>query len=322
MARPGARLAYSACAVAVAVLAAFVATASAQPHPQPEGPAWPQSLLQHPNLRLLPTDTCGQDYSDRITAGVAPINKYPWTALLIYASGDSDLVIRCGGSLITRRYVLTVSHCVNGRTLGSYKLLSVRLGEWDQRTDVDCDGDFCAPPAEDFGIEEAVPHPRYEPLSSRSASNDIALLRLDRNVPNSPFIRTICLPITPEMRQATFVGKNLVLAGWGRTEKGGSTPVKLYIEVPVVDEQTCQQRYARWDRHIVSSQICAGGRGGDDSCASNSGSALMALEGQPPRAYLIGVDSYGRRDCGVVGHPDVYTRVSSFLTWILDTIRP
>ncbi|XP_047120532.1 serine protease easter-like [Schistocerca piceifrons] len=292
------------------------------PEPQPQGPAWPQNPLQHPNIRLLPMDTCGQDDSDRITRGnVTAVNQYPWMALLGYSNGG-PVSFLCGGSLITSRYVLTASHCVNGRKLGSYRVVSVRLGEWDQRTDVDCDGEICAPPPEDYSIEDATPHPQYRPQASANVANDIALLRLDRDAPDNSFIRPICLPVTPEMRQATFIGKNLVVAGWGTTEYGDSSPVKLYVGVPVVDEQTCQQRYSRWNRRIVPSQMCAGGREGKDSCSGDSGGPLMAVEGRPPRAVLVGVVSFGPRECGMEGYPGVYTRVTSFLTWILDTIRP
>ncbi|XP_049782665.1 CLIP domain-containing serine protease HP8-like [Schistocerca cancellata] len=286
--------------------------------PKPAGPVGPQDPLQHPNLRLLPMDTCGQNYSDGITDGVTPINRYPWLALLLYSLDGGPPVLLCDGALITRRYVLTVAQCIIHKNLNRYKLASVRLGEWDQHTRVDCDGDFCVPPAQDFGIEQSIPHPEYTP----KLSNDIALLRLDRDAPYSPFITPICLPVAPEMRQATFVGKNLVVAGWGDTRDDYNTPVKLYIQQPVVDEQTCQQRYSRWNRHIMPSHICAGSKEGNNSCYGRSGSPLMAFEGQPPRGVLIGVPSFGPRVCNKVDTPTVYTRVSSFLTWILDNIRP
>ncbi|XP_047004981.1 CLIP domain-containing serine protease 2-like [Schistocerca americana] len=289
-----------------------------EPQPQPEGPIW-----RHPNLWLLPMATCGLDDSDRITNGnLTVVNQYPWMALLGYSSRGSPQEFRCGGSLITSRYVLTASHCVNGRKLGSYRLVGVRLGEWDQRTDVDCYGEICAPPAEDYGIEEVIPHPDFRPQATSNVDNDIALLRLDRDAHDNSFIRPICLPVSTEMRQATFVGKNLVVAGWGTTEYGDTSPVKLYVGVPVVDEQTCQQRYSRWNRRIVTSQICAGGKKGKDSCSGDSGGPLMAFEGRPPRGVIVGLVSFGPRNCGMVGYPAVYTRVSSFLTWILDTIRP
>lgn len=57
---------------------------------------------------------------------------------------------------------------------------SVRLGENDIKTPVDCnilDGEEdCAPPPQDIKVEKTVAHPQY---SDRSKTNDIALLRLE-----------------------------------------------------------------------------------------------------------------------------------------------
>merc|ERR1712130_410949 len=74
------------------------------------------------------------------------------------------------------------------------------------------------------------------------------------------------------------------------------------------------------------SQICAGGQKGKDSCVGDSGSGLMrsrrdSSRGGAGRSELIGVVSFGPRLCGTEGVPGVYSRVESFLTWILDTVE-
>ena len=56
----------------------------------------------------------------------------------------------------------------------------------------------------------------------------------------------------------------------------------------------------------------------------DSGSGLM--RGRPDRERaadrwdLIGVVSFGPRLCGTEGVPGVYTRVNSYLQWVLDTV--
>lgn len=63
--------------------------------------------------------------------------------------------------------------------------VGVRLGEYNTESESDCiqELDFydCADPPQDFGVEKIIPHDAYRPDAS-DQHNDIALLRLDRNV--------------------------------------------------------------------------------------------------------------------------------------------
>ena len=70
--------------------------------------------------------------------------------------------------------------------------------------------------------------------------------------------------------------------------------------------------------------MCVGGKTGQDSCGGDSGGPLMkveALDG-PPRYYLIGVVSFGAKHCGESATPAVYTKISDYLSWILDHVQP
>ena len=169
--------------------------------------------------------------------------------------------------MISNYYVLTASHCVHPTLLSKNQLIGVRLGEWDLSQQKDCDDSLinevvCAPPPIDIGIEETIMHEKYRPSSSNQ-HNDIALLRMRQKVNYGEFIRPICLPTTPSSRSANAVGDQLTTAGWGKTETGNKSDVKLKVLVPIFDSQKCGSKYKAQGRNIVATQICAGGNPGE-----------------------------------------------------------
>lgn len=273
------------------------------------------------NNPLLPTD-CGRDSSERIIGGErTDIDEFPWMALLTYRKPNGH-TRACGGTLINRRYVLTAAHCVKGKELPkSWQLESVRLGEYDTSTTIDCikdeDSNICADEVVDVGIEEAISHENYDPLK-KDQKYDIALLRLNRDVQFTNYIKPICLPPT------AFMERKLFVAGWGKTETGYSSNVKLKVTVPLVDEQQCKGRYKSVNVPLGFGQICAGGQSGKDSCTGDSGGPLMTMKRGSDgngRWTIVGVVSFGPSPCGMLNWPGVYTRVIDFVPWILNKLR-
>lgn len=222
--------------------------------------------------------------------------------------------------MISSWYVLTAGHCLPS----SYTLTLARLGEWNLDTNPDCDSHDCADPVQDIPIAEIIRHPNYN-LNGQE-HNDIALLRLARPAMLGYFVKPICLPSVAALRGTNQdAGQNFVVAGWGRTETKAQSNKKLKVEVGGVDQAICKEKYQKLaKRIIVSSQICAGGEPGKDSCSGDSGGALVATynDGRGGNYYyLAGLVSYGPKDCGTPGWPGVYTRVASFIEWIQSNVK-
>uniref|UniRef100_A0A1A9VIV9 Peptidase S1 domain-containing protein n=1 Tax=Glossina austeni TaxID=7395 RepID=A0A1A9VIV9_GLOAU len=227
--------------------------------------------------------TQSESLTARITRGErAHLKEYPWMALLEYTNGKEKRHF-CVGSLINQRYVITAAHCLERHlVLGLWRLSSVRLGEWDTRTNPDCssnayDEAFCAPKHIVVMIEQAIPHPLYK-SNSKNSINDIALLRLERNVSYNDFISPICLPRSAESNNITYDGTRMAVIGWGRNENSTQSKIKMKASVVGVDAAKCKKFYRRKYVLLTDSHICAVGEGGSDSCKGDSGGPLVVTQ--------------------------------------------
>ena len=60
---------------------------------------------------------------------------------------------------------------------------------------------------------------------------------------------------------------------------------------------------------------------GKDSCQGDSGGPLVYREFSTDPWYLVGLVSFGTKDCGN-SVPGVYTRVAGYLDWIEQNLEP
>ena len=86
---------------------------------------------------------------------------------------------------------------------------------------------------------------------------------------------------------------------------------------------SCSVSYDRYSVNSISpivlseeNQICAQGNEVMDVCTGDSGSPFMNYSAKDERFILIGMVSFGPRNCGVTNIPGVYTKVSSYIDWI------
>ncbi|XP_070505025.1 melanization protease 1-like isoform X1 [Chironomus tepperi] len=274
---------------------------------------------------------CGNYVNDKIFGGEdTMIDEYPWIAQIMYSKPGKKIAKSttftgsyCGGSLINERFVLSAAHC-DRKGPGSWKITAVRLGDWDTRTNPDCETlqneVICNDPYVQVNVIEIIVHPEYDSASSTS-QNDIMLLKLENDVQYTKWIQPICLPLDSSFRGMDFTKFSLEVAGFGITENGTDSDVKQRLDLDGVENNRCANYYhARYKAMITNKQICAGGEEGRDSCKGDSGGPLMRYGNFPnsnfPYYVLVGIVSYGPRFCGTKDAPGVYTRVSEFIDWI------
>jgi hypothetical protein len=107
-------------------------------------------------------------------------------------------------------FVYAAAHCVK-KISREWELTSVRIGERNLETDIDCspdDKNFCAPRFIDNKVVEKKVHPNY-----RYQHYDIALLRLAKKVVFNKFVAPICLPLDPSLWSIDYTGHTFDVAG-------------------------------------------------------------------------------------------------------------
>lgn len=135
------------------------------------------------------------------------------------------------------------------------------MGEWDITQEIDCDHSLvneqiCAPKPIDIKVSQKIAHENY-----RKGVDDIGLIRLENQVTFNGFIQPVCL--SSEIK--SFIGKHLIVVGFGRTEYSGNSNsgIKLKVGIEAVPNEICEEKFRT---KISSNQICAGGQKNKDSC--------------------------------------------------------
>ncbi|XP_030641070.1 chymotrypsin-like elastase family member 2A [Chanos chanos] len=224
----------------------------------------------------------------------ARAHSWPWQ-ISLQVFRDGNWLHSCGGTLISKDWVLTAAHCITGDTYRLY------LGKQNLKEDEE--GSVAIPP------EKIIVHEKWNPYNLH---NDIALMKLQTSVTFSDTIQPACLP------EAGYILPNnapCYITGWGRLYTGGPlADILQQVLLPVVDYAICSQS-DWWGSQVTTSMLCAGGDGVVSGCNSDSGGPLNC-QNSSGAWEVHGVVSFGYRICNYPEKPTVFTQVSSYMDWI------
>ncbi|XP_057568471.1 serine protease hepsin isoform X4 [Hippopotamus amphibius kiboko] len=270
------------------------------------------SVCDCPRGRFLATvcQDCGHRKLpvDRIVGGQdTSLGRWPWQVSLRY-----DGAHLCGGSLLSRDWVLTAAHCFpeRNRVLSRWRVFAGAVAQ-------------TSPHGVQLGVQAVIYHGGYLPFrdpNSEENSNDIALVHLSSSLPLTEYIQPVCLPAAG---QALVDGKICTVTGWGNTQYyGQQAGVLQEARVPIISNDVCNGPDF-YGNQIKPKMFCAGyPEGGIDACQGDSGGPFVCEDSisRTPRWRLCGIVSWGT-GCALAQKPGVYTKVSDFREWIFQAIK-
>uniref|UniRef100_A0A286XMS5 Cathepsin G n=1 Tax=Cavia porcellus TaxID=10141 RepID=A0A286XMS5_CAVPO len=191
----------------------------------------------------------------------------------------------CEGFLVREGFVMTAGHCwgrAKNVTLGAHNIQKKRT---QQQT----------------SVFRAIHHPRY---NGKNALNDIMLLQLRNSIRCNRFMRPVALSNTGQKPRP---GALCTVAGWGW--------INLHEWLDTLQEaQHDQKCHRRFPSYHSWTQICVGDpRQKKAAFKGDSGGPL--IYNNVARSII----SYGDNENRTV--PQVFTRITSYLSWIKRIMR-
>ncbi|GJQ77880.1 hypothetical protein Trydic_g16133 [Trypoxylus dichotomus] len=242
----------------------------------------------------LPTQSLADQGNDhagsfRIAGGIAVEDRaYPFMVSLRHLPNEHF----CGGSIISKQWVLTAAQCMFGQTVSRVKVVA-------GTNKLDSGGTA-------VGIQRVIIHPEYGNTSEKP--NDIALIRLVSALTYSISIGQI--PINTNK----FDSYTTVTAiGWGSTKRDGPLSNKLLqYSTQTIPQTTCR---GYW-RRLTENQICTTFAPQKGICRGDSGGPLIDAKSKTQ----VGIASVHCSRRYSRTYPDVYTRISEYVLWINSTL--
>ncbi|KAK4887606.1 hypothetical protein RN001_003877 [Aquatica leii] len=262
--------------------------------------------LQHRDDYISSTDTVSAD-------------EFPWLAAIINGTLPSQRDGICGGTLINDRYVLTSVQCTN--SFDAEDTMLVRLGDYNLKTDRDCFGisdsnDFECTDVQEYGVENVKEHPFFNKFQ---LINDISLLRLNKSVRFTDYVRPICLPTSED--DLTNYGATLYTTGFGDNERDMEGPkTKKKIPTTLIPLDLCNEknRLLSYANPLNEYQICSEDfkNSTDVTCTGDEGGPVMFSK--KFQWFIEGISSaFACRD----DEPQTHLKVFKYLRWIKLNIK-
>jgi len=241
--------------------------------------------------------TCGKaNKKTKIVNGVeTEENEYPWQVGL-KAVGGGGMLVFCGGSIISKKDILTAAHCTQNTQPGD---IYIWVGGHNKYND----------PAYVFKTVCSIKI--HESYDNNTYNYDVAILTLCDELEFSEKIAPVCTPSAQSLGYE-YEGLDHVVSGWGLTsEDGDVSQVLMETTVKTMKNEQCFDMYGS---QITNYMMCAY-KLGTDACQGDSGGPLVTKDPAIGKYIQTGVVSWGT-GCALPNYSGVYARVSKFVDWM------
>lgn len=214
----------------------------------------------------------------------------------------------CGATALSRRWAVTAAHCVKSGRDGIAQ--TGRGGSYLQINPSKINS------GNGYLLSRIVVHPGYKP-NSRNQRNDVALLRTRSPMPAGRLgINT--------SKSSPKKGAAAQVFGFGERISGDQDSIARYLQVGNIQDLTgpTGKKCGSYGGTAFNRayQLCGGlPHGGVDACQGDSGGPLTSRVAG--RTRLVGIVSTGT-GCGLARYPGIYTRVSTYASWINRIVFP
>ena len=235
-----------------------------------------------------------------------------------YANKTKLVWSGCSGTILNEQYVLSAAHCAKPTYFNYSFPPPTHVVVKEHNITDDSDGQSVA------NICNWTVHDSYEKKTIRF---DFAIASLKQPIVFDDKAAPACLPVPWEMRQDDFfVGKTLTASGWGDLGYGlGDSDVLMKVDLIAQSNDDCNKVFLGKDNvsRIYPEMLCAGGRKATPTqavCHGDSGGPLTYTN-EKGVTTVVGVVSWGKGACPGLPYPGVFSRVTSVLNWITETMH-
>lgn len=218
--------------------------------------------------------------------------QFPHQALIFVTDFENRTTI-CGGSILTKNYILTSYNCVM-----RYRRMDVHVGALNTFNFTE----------NGRAIRSGLGITRHRHHVERFHINDIALIPLNASLVFSDVIQPVKIPVRGE----SYHNIPVITSGFGQkfATNGTVADVLQWAPMNTINNFRCAQEF-RNPLLLRPSIICAIGDNRQSTCVGDAGGPLITRDG-----VLIGITSFWRNEGCWAGGPSAFTRFTEYLDWI------